>query len=156
MAAITTAVIAGAGVAMSYYGMQEQAKAAQRAGDMNAADAEENARLARARAIADEKAFRVSFARDQGRNVAAIGASGVKQEGSPIEVLQDNAASAERDAINIRNLGAQSSASYLRQADIYRSGGDAAARTGAIMGAATLLKGAADTYSTGTKSGAWK
>lgn len=155
MAAVTTAAVVGAGVLLSFYGQQEQAKAAKRAGDLNAADAEENARLARLRAIEDEKQFRISFRRDQGRNVAAVGASGVRQEGSPLEVLQDNAAMAEHDAQNILALGRQQQASYLRQAQMYREGGAAAQRTGQIMGAATLLKGAGDVYSTGAKSGAW-
>lgn len=155
MAAITTAAVVGAGVLMTYYGQQQQAKAAKRAGQLNAADAEENARLARLRAIEDEKQFRLSFRRDQGRNVAAIGASGVRQEGSPLEVLQDNAAMAEQDAQNIRAGGEQQRSSYLRQAQMFREGGAAAERTGQIMGAATLLKGAGDTYTTGQKSGAW-
>lgn len=155
MAAITTAAVVGAGVLMTYYGMQEQGKAAKRAGELNAADAEENARLAHLRAIEDERQFRLSFQRDQGRNVAAIGASGVKQEGSPLEVLRDNASMAESDAQNIRAGGAQARASYLRQADMYRQGGASAERGAQIMGAATLLKGAGDTYTAGSKSGAW-
>lgn len=156
MAAITTAAVVGAGALMSFYGQQEAAKAARKAGELNAQDAEENARLAKQRAVEDERAFRLSFSRDQGRNVAAIGASGVRQEGSPLEVLRDNAAMAEQDANNIRAGGEQQRASYLRQAQMFREGGQAAERTGQIMGAATLLSGAANTYTAGTKSGAWK
>lgn len=156
MAAVTTAVVAGAGVLMTYYGQQEQAKAAKKAGRLNAEDAEENAKLSMQRAAEDERMFRLSFKRDQGRNVAAVGASGVKQEGSPLEALQDNAAMAERDAINIRLGGEQASAAYKRQAYMFRSGAGAQARAAEIGGAATLLRGAADTYSTGQKSGAWK
>ncbi len=155
MAAITTAVVAGAGVLMSYHGQQEQAKAARKAGKLNAADAMENARLAQERAIEDERMFRLSFKRDQGRNVAAIGASGIKMEGSPLEVLQDNASMAETDAINIRKGGEQERASYMRQAHMFRSGANAEARASQIKGAATLLSGASDTYDTGLKSGAW-
>ncbi len=156
MAAITTAVVAGLGVAMSYYGQQEQAKAARRAGQLNAQDAEENARLAHERALEDERQFRVSFQRDQSRNVAAIGASGVRQEGSPLEVLKDNASAAEHDALNIRAGGEQQRQSYLRQAQGYREGAAATGRAAGYMGAATLLSGAANTYETGQKSGAWK
>jgi hypothetical protein len=155
MAAITTAAVVGVGVLMTYYGQQEQAKAAERAGELNAEDAKKNAYLAEQRAAEDERQFRLSFKRDQARNVAAIGASGIKMEGSPLEVLQDNASMAERDANNIRQGGAQARDSYLRQAQMYREGGQAARRTGEIMGAATLLKGAGSTYSAGTQSGAW-
>ncbi len=156
MAAVTTAVVVGAGVALSYYGQVEAGKAAKRAGELNAQDAEENARLARQRALEDERQFRLSFSRDQGANVAAVGASGVRQEGSPLEVLQDNAAMAEHDAQNIRAGGQQQVASYMRQAQIYRAGGQAANNAAQVQGAATLLKGAGDTYTTGQKSGAWK
>lgn len=149
-------VVAGAGVLMSYHGQQEQAKAARKAGKLNAADAMENARLAKERALEDERMFRLSFRRDTGRNVAAIGASGVKMEGSPLEVLQDNASSAERDALNIRAGGDQQRDSYLRQAQMYRDGASATARAAQVQGAATLLAGASNTYGTGQRSGAWK
>lgn len=156
MAAITTAAVVGAGALLSFYGSMEQAKAAKRAGQLNAKDAEENARLAMERAAEDERAFRLSFKRDQGRNVAAVGASGVRMEGSPLEVLQDNVAMAEHDAINIRKGGYQQRDSYLRQAQMSREGGRAAERGAYIQGAAGLLKSAGDVYGTGQKSGAWR
>lgn len=155
MAAITTAVVAVAGVGMSYYGQQQAGNAARRAGELNAQDAEENARLSVLRAQEDERQFRLSFRRDQSSNVAAIGASGIKQEGSPLEVLQDNASGAERDANNIRAGGEQSRQSYLRQARGYREGARAAGEAANIQGAATLLSGAVSAYKTGNESGAW-
>jgi len=155
MAAVTTAVVAGAGALMSFHGAQQQAKAAKQAGKLNAADAEENARIAVERAAEDERQFRLSFRRDQASNMAQIGASGVRREGSPLEVLQDNAASAEKDVINIKRGGEIQRDSYMRQARAYRSGAKAAANAAQISGAANLLSGAASTYSTGQKSGAW-
>lgn len=156
MAAITAAVVAGAGVALSVYGMQEQKKAAKKAGRLNAQDAEENARLSMERAKEDARMFRVSFRRDQDENIAAIGASGIKLEGSPLEVLHDNASAAEQDYQNILRGGEQQRDSYLRQARMFRSGAAAAGRAADIGSAATVLKGASDVYSTGQKSGAWK
>jgi hypothetical protein len=155
MAAVTTAVVAGAGVLMSAYGMQQQAKAAKKAGKLNAEDAIENARLAEERAQEDERQFRLSFRRDTARNVVAIGASGIKQEGSPLEVLADNATSAERDAQNIRRGGEIQRDSYLRQAKGFRQGANSAAAAAQVQGAASILKGASDTYTTGRQSGAW-
>lgn len=155
MAAVTTAVVVGAGVLLSAYSMQEQKKAAKKAASLNAKDAEANAALSEQQAIEDERQFRLSFRRDQARNVAQIGASGIKQEGSPLAVLQDNASMAERDAENIRAGGVQQRNSYLRQAQMYREGGAAAARAADVGTAATLLRGAGDTYNAGTKSGAW-
>lgn len=155
MAAVTTAVVAGAGVLMSYYGSQEQAKAAKKAGKLNAQDAMENARLAQERAKEDERMFRLSFKRENARNVTAIASSGIKMEGSPLEVLQDNAAMAEQDAINIRRGGEQQRDSYIRQAGMYRAGANASARAAQISGAASVLQGASNTYDTGRRSGAW-
>jgi hypothetical protein len=149
------AVIAGAGMLMQAYGSHAQGKAAKKAADLNAADSIENARLAEERAKEDERQFRLSFKRDQGRNVAAIGASGVKQEGSPLEVLQDNIAGAERDAQNIRRGGEIQRDSYLRQARSFKAGGRAASQAAGIGTASSFLSGASDVYSTGQRSGAW-
>lgn len=155
MAAITTAVVAGAGALMSFHGQQQQAKAAKRASKLNAQDAEENARLAQERAQEDERQFRLSFRRDQASNVAAVSASGVKLEGSPLEVLRDNAISAEQDAINIRRGGEITRESYQRQARAFRQGARDTSRAANIQGAASLLSGASNTYSTGRQSGAF-
>ena len=155
MAAITTAVVAGAGALMTFYGQQQAGKANKKAAKLNAQDAEINANLAIQKAAEDERQFRLSFKRDQGRNVAAIGASGVKQEGSPLEVLQDNNQMAENDAINIRRGGEQAREGYLRQANMYRKSGKAAGQAANISSAATLLNSAGSTYQTGQKSGAW-
>ncbi len=156
MAAVTTAAVAAVGVGMSFYGQMEAGKAARRAGELNAQDAEENARLSIARAAEDERQFRLSFRRENSRNIVNIGASGIKQEGSPIEALQDNAATAERDAQNIRAGGMQSRDAYLRQARNSRATGAAAGQAAQIQGAATLLSGAVSVSETGSKSGAWK
>lgn len=155
MAAITTAVVAGAGTLLTVYGMQQQKKANQRAADLNAEDAERNAGLVEQQAAEDERQFRLSFRRDEARNIAAIGASGIKMEGSPLEVLQDNVSGAERDAQNIRAGGAQAREGYIRQARMYRETGKAQAEAADIGSAAALLKGGAGTYETGMKSGAW-
>lgn len=155
MAAITTAVVAGAGTLLTVYGMQQQKKANQRAANLNAQESERNAQLSAQQAEEDARQFRLSFRRDQARNVAAIGASGIKMEGSPLEVLQDNAAGAERDYQNIKAGGEQQRQSYLRQAQMYREGGKAQAEAADIGSAAALLRGASSTYGTGQKSGAW-
>jgi hypothetical protein len=133
----------------------EEGRAAERAAKFNAAQAEKNARQAQERAIEDERAFRLSFRREQASNVTSIAASGVKLEGSPLEVLQDNAAMAEQDALKIRKYGALQAEAFRSEAQGYRMGGSAARRAGNIGGAANLLTGAANTYEVGQKSGAW-
>lgn len=155
MAAITTAVVVGAGTLLTVYGQQEQKKAAQRAGELNAQNAEQNAILAAKQAEEDARQFRLSFRRDTARNITAIAASGIKMEGSPLEVLADNASMAERDFQNIKAGGEQQRDSYLRQGRMFREGGEAAGRAADIGSAASLLQGAGNTYNAGTKSGAW-
>lgn len=155
MAAITTAVIAGAGLLLTLEAQRQAKEADQHAANLNARESERNAELTRQQAEEDARQFRLSFRRDQARNVAQIGASGIKLEGSPLEVLQDNNIAAERDFQNIKAGGEQRRESYLRQARIYRETGSANAAAAETQSAATLLGGAANIYSTGSKSGAW-
>lgn len=155
MAAITAAAVVGAGTLLSIYGQQEKKKAALLAGDLNAAEAEKNAQLTEAQAAEDERQFRLSFRRDEARNVAAIGASGIKMEGSPLEVLQDNAANAERDAQNIKAAGVQKADAYRRQGKMFKLEAQSSAKAADIGSAVALLQGAGNTYSAGQKSGAW-
>lgn len=145
-AATAAAIIAGVGAAVSFYGAQEEARAAQRAARLNAQSAERNAMLAREKAAEDEKMFRLSFRREQESNIAQIAASGVKLEGSPMEVLRDNAAQAEGDALRIRKYGEIERESYLRQAHAFRVGGKNAQTAGQIGGAAALIGGAKNYY----------
>ena len=155
MAAVTSAVVVGAGTLLTVYGQQEQKKAAQRAGELNSQNAEQNAMLAAKQAAEDARQFRLSFRRDNARNVAQIAASGIKMEGSPLEVLQDNASTMERDYQNIKAGGEQQREAYMRQSRMFREGGEAAGRAADIGSAAALLQGAGNTYGAGVKSGAW-
>lgn len=136
----------GAGTIASAIGAGQEARASARAAKNNAREAELNARLAIERAQEDERQFRLSFRRDEGRNITAVGASGIKLEGSPIEVLRDNAANAERDAQNIRRAGELERSSYLRQAKNFKRAAKDARKAGDLAIASTLLSGAGQIY----------
>jgi hypothetical protein len=136
------ALLMGVGTIASFIGGQEETRANVRAAKANAREAEINARLSRERAVEDERQFRLSFKREEARNVTAVAASGVKLEGSPLEVLRDNAANAEKDAQNIRRAGELERSSYLRQAQGFRRSAKDAKKAGKFQGAATLLMGA--------------
>lgn len=155
MAAVTAAVVGVAAVGLTAYGMQQQKKANQRAAKLNEQDALENARLTEEQAAEDARVFRLSFRRDNERNKAAIGASGIKMEGSPLEVLQDNAAMAEQDVANIKRGAMNQRDAYFRQARMFKEGGQAQARAADIGTAAAVLQGASNAYSGGRQSGAW-
>lgn len=142
MAAITSAVVAGAGALMSMEGARAEASAASFAGRMNADEAARQAKLAEEKAIEDEKQFRLSFRRDVASNEASISVSGIKLEGSPMEVLRDNAAMAEEDAQRIRRGGDRQRDSFRRQATGFRFGAQSAKRAGRTAVAGEALGGA--------------
>lgn len=149
MAAIAAAVTAGAGALMSMEGARAEASAESFAARMNADEASRNAKLAEERAIEDEKQFRLSFRRDQAADVAAVSASGVKLEGSPLEVLRENAAAAEQDAQRIRRSGDRQRDSFRRQASGFRFGAQSIERAGRSAQAGAVLGGAANILKSG-------
>lgn len=152
VAATTASAVGGV---MGYYGARAESQAQQLAAGLNAAEATRNAEAVRQRAAEDERQFRLAFRMDEAQNRARIGASGVALEGSPLEVLRDNVARAEHDALNIFKAGEYERESFLRQAAGYRLQAGAAGRAGKIAGAAALLGGIASTISTGRQAGAF-
>lgn len=136
------AALAGAGALVSYAGAQQQAESERMAGELTARNLEINAKAALAQAAEQEKELRRQFRRHHGSNVAAIGASGIRQEGSAAEVLRDNAARAAEDALRIRRTGRAEHNNFLRQAHSARMTGESRARGAEIGGIASLLGGA--------------
>lgn len=155
MAATAAVVVAAAAAGMGALAAGAQADAAQGAAIVNAQNAEYNAELTKKRALDDEKKFRQAFMRDQASNVARIGASGVRLEGSPLDLLYANNQLAEEDAQNIRMGGQREQSAYLREAQGYRIAGAAAGRAGTAGAAASLLSGTANTIQTGSQMGAF-
>lgn len=147
MAAVTSVVVAGVGLAMTAYGQAAQGNAAQISANYNSMINERNARLSREKAAEDEKQFRVSVRKQQGSNVARLGASGVNLEGSPLEVLRENARNAEHDAMAIRFAGEQEREKYLTEARFNRTSGQSAARAANLGATAQVLYGAGDVLS---------
>lgn len=124
---------------------QKAAAAQERADNANAKEAAINARLAKERAINDEREFRLSFRKDNASNIVAIAGAGIRLQGSAIEALRDNAIVAETDALRIRKGGDDERNSYLRQRVSFersardsRSAGRAGA-SAALLGAGTSI-----------------
>ena len=141
MAFASAAIIAGA--AMSAAAAGAEGNAALAAGAINAQNAEASGRLAKQRAADDEKQFRLAFRRDQGSNLTAIATSGIRLEGSALDVLRENSRVMEEDATNIRLGGLQQQQGFSRGARLSRFEGKSAARAAGIRGlgaAANLLK----------------
>lgn len=139
MAAVTSAVIGGVSLIGNIAGSQMQADAAMQAGRFNAQMAEENARLAKEKAIEDERRFRTIVRQQYGSNVASISKSGIRLEGSAMEVLRENSRVAEEDAMNIRRGGDIERARFLTEARFQRVSGAMGAASANIQGAANTL-----------------
>lgn len=147
------AALIGVGTLLQYNAQKAASRSEAMASRLNAEEAERNAVLAKQRAEEDQRVFRASFRRDQAYNIASVGASGVKLEGSPLEVLRDNVTKMEEDALNITRRGQIEKESYLRQAGAYRLGAKFASQAGNLRAGASLLSGAVDTISAVNRSG---
>lgn len=144
MAATTALVIGGLGIGMSLISAGMQSNASQIAGNYEQMVNERNAELTKEKAIEDSKRFRLAMRYEHASNVTAIGASGVKLEGSPLEVLRSNAKKAREDAIAIRMGQLSTEQAYRTEARFARYSGRSGARAAEISGAASLLSGTAD------------
>lgn len=129
--------------AVGALGAIQEARATSAASEFNAKIADNNAIIAEQNAAADEKRQRRSASRQAAASRAAIGASGVTLEGSPLEILEDQALEAELDALNIRYGGRLNAENFRSQAQLDRSAARNARTQGFLSAGSTLLKGAA-------------
>ena len=132
--AISTAVSAAGAIA--------QGNAARSAASFNAAVARQDEAIARAIAAADAARQRSQANRLAGRQRAAIGASGITPEGSPLDVMADSALEAELDALTTRYRGELQARGYGSEAMLQKMRGNAARQAGYIGAGAALLSGA--------------
>ncbi len=123
------------------------------AGFSNAKMSKANAGLAEAAAVdalargADEESrYRMNIRQVQGRQRAAVAASGLTFSGSAAEIARDTDMIAEQDVATIRANAAREAFGFRTQASTYRYQGRLDKR-GAVTGAAgTFLGGAARSY----------
>lgn len=120
----------------------QQADAARAQGDAATATARYNAELARMEGAAESSRIRRAGRRELGRQRTILGASGVRAEGSPLDVLASNAFEIEREAVH-----AQIAARNTARLELARAG--AAKREGRVSARTALLGGAAQGIGTG-------
>ena len=118
-----------------------QANAAQSAANYNAKVAERNATIARNNAAVEAQAKARETKAVMGRTIAATAASGLQMEGSPLEVLSENARVGELDRLMILYNGQNAEYGYRADATLNRLQGKAAATTGFFNAAGSLLGG---------------
>lgn len=128
----------GAGAALNFIGGMQRAQAARRAGEYNAAIAEQNAQVSLQEAKEEERRKREFMTRQMGMMRANVGRSGLANEGSINEVLQDSAAQAELEALTIRHKGELQAMAYRQQGALAKWEAESNAK-GYEMGAAASL-----------------
>lgn len=136
-------VLSLGGTALSVWGSLEEGRLNARQAEANAQTAEWNAKLTRLKAREDERVMRVMARKEIGRMRANFGASGIAIEGSALDVLQESAALAENDALNIRRHGELQATAFEREAGFARAMGSRYRQAGGLGAAAAVLSGAA-------------
>ncbi len=135
---------------------EEQANKVAEAHEFNASQKERTADLIRKQATEDERRLRVQARREFGGIRAAYGASGVTLEGSPVDVLEDSVATAELDALTIREQGERKyttlreEASFERQTAAYTREAGKFSVGKALFGAGQAVANAYPTLSRAT------
>ena len=129
--------------AVGALGAIQQARSSAAASEFNAQVADNNAITAEQNAAADERQQRRTASREAASSRARIGAAGVSLEGSPLDVLEDQALEAELDALNLRYGGKLQASNYRSQAQLDRSRARSAKTQGFISAGTSLLNGAA-------------
>jgi hypothetical protein len=140
---------------MSVIGAIQQGQAARAAGDYNAAIAKQNARWAKQQAGEEERKFRIGARKELGRMRAGYAAAGVTLEGTPTDVLEESAYTAELDALNIRHGGERRAMGFESEAEIEKYKGKVGQRQAYASAAGTLL-GAAGKGQFGSLGGGTK
>jgi hypothetical protein len=137
--AAAIAAIAGAAIAAGgavYSGIQQQHQAQQQA-DV----AEQQAQQAQIAGAAAEQTTRDRARQVMAAQRAALGATGVTSEGTPLLTLLDTASQAELDALRARYTGQARSFGDLQQAAFLRQRAGQYTTAGAISAGSTLLTG---------------
>lgn len=124
-----------------------QGSAAEASGEYNAQIAEQNAELSEQQAAEAERRFRISSRRQLGSMRAAYSASGVILEGSPLDILEESAYTAELDALTIREGGRTQAAAFEAEARLAQLEGRQAVRTSQLSAFAELTGGGARAFS---------
>lgn len=150
--AIPVVMMIGAGI--SAYGAIQQANATKTASQFNAAINERDATAALNQSDADARRIAFQGKLAEGSIAAGYGASGVRMEGSPLDILAQSAEQAKLDESMVRYKGALRAQGLRDTAGLNRMAGDTAEDQGYLNAASALLTGvgrAGSTYAAGQR-----
>lgn len=129
------------GTVMSANAQKEQGEAAKKTAEYNAGISRRNAEISMDQAATDAEAQQRDARRRAGAMRAGYGASGVTMEGSPLDVLEDSAITAELDRQNILYKGRIRALGFEDEATLYDMSGSNAEKQGNSRATATLVGG---------------
>ncbi len=139
----------GAAIGLFSAGVGMSAAGQHQAGEAQAAWLKYDSALAKREAEITEKktSYEVASFRRQGEKFkaeqrATVGASGVRLEGSPLEVLAETASEIERDALMTRYAGKVEEKRYMAQSALLKTQGKYAKKAANLGALTTLLTGA--------------
>jgi len=126
-----------------------EAEYAMKAANYNADINRRNADLAREKAAQDARQVNVQGRKHLGEMRALYGSSGVTQEGSVYDVLQESARAVKADELNVKYRGELEYQSYQSQAQMDIFKGKASKTLSQIQGTASLVNGGVKAYMMG-------
>lgn len=150
--AVPFALIAAAAT-MKAIGSIRQGNAQSAAQEYNAQIADYNAGIVTQQSQENARRQRVANTKALGNIRASVGASGIEMDGSPLDVIEESARTAELDALSIEQQGATQAWGYQNSASLSRMNARNARKGGYWGAASALLGGAADAFSMGAGSG---
>lgn len=141
------ALLMGAGVGLSAFGMYANAQAQKAQMEFNARQRMVDAEIALRTADENARLLRKHGRALTGKQRTQYAISGVRMEGTPLEVMASTIENIEIDAINQRAAGRFGASQTELQAGFEKSMGSSAGMAGTIGAAGSLLSGGAQTYS---------
>lgn len=126
-------------------------KANQNAMEYQAEVQDQQAMLSRRNAGAQEEQQRRQARAFQGRQLAAVGESGVALTGSTADIFRESLYSQEMDALNIRYEGELGNASARNAATASRYNGKTARQASYFSAASSLIGGVSGSYANANK-----
>lgn len=130
-----------AGTGLQAFGSLYSGEAAANAAEFNAQRAERDAMLTRRRGVLEQAMLRSTASQILGAMRANIGASGVRMEGSPLDVLEHSAATAKLDQVIAQYNNELQAMGLQEQASLDRMQAKSARVAGAFGAASSLLLG---------------
>lgn len=135
------AITAAASGALSAAGALYEGQAAYKAGQMNAGMLRLKASQIRQQAQYEEQQSLVNARKIVGDMKANYGASGITQEGSPLDMMEESIKNANQDAMNIKYRGEMDARNSEFQAGMAEFQGASARRSSYFQAAGALLGG---------------